>query len=41
MFPSFAVSNSDKLLDEYTMPAGYSEIAQNIAYALIEKIKVS
>ena len=39
MFPSFAVSNSDKLLNEYTMPAGYSEVAQNIAYALIENNK--
>ena len=39
MFPSFAVSNSEKLLSEYTMPAGYSEVSQNIAYALIEKNK--
>lgn len=37
MFPSFAVSNSDKLLHEYTMAEGYSEIPQDLAYALIEK----
>ena len=41
MFPSFAVSNSEKLLSEYTMPAGYSEVSQNIAYALIEKNKAA
>lgn len=37
MFPSFAVTENSSLLQGFTLQPGYTEIAQNLANALIEE----